>query len=131
MQNLNQIRAAAALALCRPPGGDPMKPPFTRPEVARLPSLIIGNGLLAAVAFAIEDGKTTRDGINHVINGAAKHLSHPAHGIASLEECKVGDDIICMLTRHSSSDTDLQRATSETLAFLSYVKRFAAKPEND
>jgi CRISPR/Cas system CMR-associated protein Cmr5 small subunit len=45
MQNLEQIRAAAALAVADK---------TTKADVSKLPAMIISNGLLAATAFATE-----------------------------------------------------------------------------
>lgn len=121
MQNLDQIRAAAADKLCK------AKPAFQRSDVAGIPALIIANGLLAATAFADEDGKQTREGMKSVMNGVASHLANQVHGIAVLAGKTSAKPMIDALSSPGATSLDLQRATSEALAFLAFVKRFANK----
>jgi CRISPR/Cas system CMR-associated protein Cmr5 small subunit len=120
MQNLDQIRAAAANELCT-------KSEFFRSDVAGFPSLIINNGLLSATAFAIESGREQRKGISAAVEGLAKHLGNPAHGIEVIRGVASSADLIRKLSDRTASSLDLQRATTEALAFFSYVKRFAQK----
>jgi CRISPR/Cas system CMR-associated protein Cmr5 small subunit len=119
MQNLDQIRATAASHLCN-------NAPFKRSEIAGFPSLVINNGLLAATAFAIESGRETRSGISAAVDGMARHLANPVHGMAALNGVNSADSLIRALSARATS-LDLQRATTEALAFFSYLKRFAPR----
>jgi CRISPR/Cas system CMR-associated protein Cmr5 small subunit len=117
MQNLDQIRATAAHTLCK-------RANFTRSEIAGFPSLVMNNGLLAAMAFAIEGDREARTGVAEAVNGMALHLANPVHGIPALRSVRSADTLIRALSENATS-LDLQRATSEALAFFSYLKRFA------
>ena len=119
MQNLDQIRAARADALCRIPQGK-TKPDFYRNDIASIPALILTNGLLAAAAFCCEEGKDARAGMKAAFKGIAGHLHE--RGLASVSE---GTQLASDLARKDS--LNLQRATAEALALLSYLKRFSVK----
>lgn len=119
MKNLEQIRAAAALNTASK---------TTKAEVNKLPGMIIANGLMAATAFAKEaskDGIPKRSGMKAAMDGAAEHLAE--QGI--VPECSDSDALVKRLTEVSSAA--LQEATAEALAFLGYVKRFAAKADGE
>jgi CRISPR/Cas system CMR-associated protein Cmr5 small subunit len=122
MQNLDQIRATAAHALCK-------KANFSRADVAGFPGVIMNNGLLSATAFATEAGRESRSGIAAAIDGLARHLANPALGIDSLQGIQSTADLLKALSEKASS-LDLQRTTTEALAFFSYVKRFAPRKNN-
>lgn len=122
MQNLDQIRAAAASNLCN-------RASFTRAEIAGFPSLVMNNGLLAATAFAIESDREARAGIAAALDGMARHLANPVHGITALTNVNSAHSLIQKLSANASS-LDLQRCTAEALAFFSYVKRFAPRKAN-
>jgi CRISPR-associated protein Cmr5 len=114
MQNLDQIRAAHALSAAS--GTD-------KGSVAKLPGMILTNGLLATLAFACED-KDPRKGMKAAADSLAQHLSHPAYALAELATCKTGAALGSKLAGDSLT---LQRATTESLAYFSYLKRFATK----
>jgi len=120
MKNLEQIRAAAALCVA-------VK--TSKTAVSKLPAMILANGLLAAAAFASEkkkDGKSPkRPEMRAVVEGAALHLANPQLGNSALTGCSTAEDLMKRLSANDS--TDLQRATSEALAFIGYVKRFTVK----
>jgi len=118
MQNLDQIRAAAADKLL-PLGA---KHDFDRSDVVGIPALILSNGLLAAAAFCCEQGKEKRAGMKLAFNGIATHLKERGLTTASTGQGLISD----LVTKDS---LDLQRATTEALAFLAYLKRFAVKKE--
>jgi CRISPR/Cas system CMR-associated protein Cmr5 small subunit len=122
MQNLEQIRAAAAL---------PVAGKTTKADASKLPALIIANGLLAATAFATEpkkDGGFKREAMAEVLNGTARHLANPVHGLTALAGVTDARTMTRALSERASS-FDLQRATAEALAFIGYVKRFSSKEE--
>jgi CRISPR/Cas system CMR-associated protein Cmr5 small subunit len=116
MQNLEQIRAAAAARLL--PEGQ--RHPFTRADISSIPALIIGNGLLAAAAFCCEEGKDARRGMRTAFDGIADHLR--SRDLTNVTTGRaLADDLA------SKDSLTLQRATAEALAFLSYLKRYALK----
>ena len=122
MQNLEQIRAAAAL---------PAADKTTKADVNKLPAMIITNGLLATTAFATEakkDGGYKREAMADVLNDAAQHLANPVHGLTVLAGVTDARAMTKALSEKASS-AELQRATTETLAFIGYVKRFARKED--
>lgn len=118
MQNLDQIRAAAALNAAKD---------LERSAISSLPGLILSNGLLSAAAFANADGGgANRDHLKKAMHAAACHLAARKIVGSSVQ------DIPSLLGFLSKSDAmTLQRATTETLAFLAYLKRFAEKKKNE
>ena len=118
MQNLDQIRAAAADKLL--PEGQ--KHNFDRSDVVGIPALILTNGLLAAAAFCCEQGKDKRAGMKHAFDGIAAHLKERGLTTATNGQALISD----LATKDSLA---LQRATTEALSFLSFLKRFALKKE--
>jgi len=120
MQNLEQIRAAAALKVAEK---------TTKSDVNKLPAMIITNGFLAATAFATEESTGNgykRQAMAEVMNGTALHLANPIHGLTVLKTINDARSMTRALSENASS-VDLQRATAEALAFIGYVKRFAKK----
>jgi CRISPR/Cas system CMR-associated protein Cmr5 small subunit len=121
MQNLEQIRAARALA-------DQSK--TTKRDVTKLPALIVNNGLLAATAFAAETndkGRPKRRGMKAAMDSVALHLSNPQLGLPVMKDAKEAADIISRLTKAPAASGDLQRASGEALNYIAYLKRFAQK----
>ena len=120
MKNLEQIRAAKALAVASK---------TSKTAVSKLPAMILANGLLAAAAFACEtkkDGRTPkRSEMKAALDGAAEHLATAELSIPVLANAKTGNELIAKLS--AADSVHLHRATSETLAFLSYLKRFTTK----
>lgn len=113
MKNLDQLRAAHALTVAAD---------TDKASSAKLPSMILSNGLLATLAFACEQTKNEakRPTMNAAANGLAVHLrtvlpeaGGATSGKALAENLAKGEALT------------LQRATIETLAYLSYLKRFA------
>lgn len=114
MQNLDQIRAAAAIADAK--GLD-------RSAISKLPGLILTNGLLSAAAFCeAEGGGDNRGHLKNAMIATARHL-------ASRRIIKEGtSDIRSLISDLSGKDSlTLQRAATESLAYLAYLKRFAKK----
>jgi CRISPR/Cas system CMR-associated protein Cmr5 small subunit len=114
MTNLDQIRASAALEPARN---------LDRSAISKLPGLILNNGLLSAAAYCdAEGGGDNRGHLKNAMIATAEHLA--SRGIAAN-----GTADIRSLIRDLSQGTsfNLQRATSEALAFLAYLKRFAKK----
>lgn len=114
MQNLEQIRAAAAL--------EPAQN-LDRSAVNKLPALILANGLLATAAFCkAEGGGDNRGHMKRALDAVAAHLARQrliAPAVTTTE------GLIADLARLDSHH--LQQATGEALAYLAYLKRFAPK----
>ena len=122
MQNLDQIRAAAALKAADK---------TSRQAVSKLPAMILQNGLLAATAFATEgkDGKPKRSEMSAAMNATASHLANPNLGITLLTGNNDAAKMTAALSSATATSLDLQRATTAALAFLAFLKRFATKDE--
>jgi CRISPR type III-B/RAMP module-associated protein Cmr5 len=116
MQNLEQIRATNALQPARN---------LDRSAVNKLPALVLANGLLAAAAFCdAEGGGENRKDMKKAMDATAEHLSKRNIIAAGKKTTK---ELIQDLSNGDSQH--LQRATSEALAFIAYLKRFAPRKE--
>lgn len=123
MKTLAQIRATNALTAAKQPGmglgqqgGD---------ALSGFPMLIKSDGLLSALAFAVErksDGKRKQPGAYLIANAIAQHLSADAVRIVAAKDA---DTLVDELARAVEA-SQLRRATTEALAFLNYLKRFVA-----
>lgn len=73
--------------------------------------------------------------MKNAMDAAAQHLKHPIHGLTVLAGCADAGTLIERLTKgHQGEDATslhLQRATSEALAFLAFLKRFATKEKKE
>jgi CRISPR/Cas system CMR-associated protein Cmr5 small subunit len=123
MKYLDQIRAAHALEAAQATNNGRFR--MVRADVAGFPALIIQNGLLAAFAYASEEGKSTRAGMKHACDCTASHLS--SHGIPILSNARNASALIEALSSGHATSLDLQRATSEALQFFAFLKRFAER----
>jgi CRISPR type III-B/RAMP module-associated protein Cmr5 len=115
MRNLEQIRAAAALAAAQSQSQS-----LKKSAVSKLPALILNNGLLATAAFCLEGGDTHRGGMKTALEATAGHLA--SRGIIPTNNTALREFIEYLSNRNSH---ELRRATSEALAFIGYLKRFA------
>ena len=123
MQNLEQIRARNALARAQ----DVRAQNAEGNALSGYPSLIINNGLMAAVAFSIQKGEQ----MQRIANAIGYHLSNlgDGHQQTNLLQGQPAD-AGGVLAKLSAANTDallLQRCTAEAISFLAYLKRFAAK----
>lgn len=117
MRNLDQIRAENAIKQA----GNTYKGQNDGNIVKKVPTMIQQCGLLSTLAFANEKGK---DGYANVLKACITHLhtlqmtalagSDPDINAFSSELCK------------GSSD-NLRAVTAEILAYLNYLRRYAAK----
>jgi CRISPR/Cas system CMR-associated protein Cmr5 small subunit len=121
MQNLEQIRARNALRfnaedgpkIIGPDGGD---------VISKIPSLILNNGLLGTAAYAF----TQKPGWQILFDHVARHLADPDIAIVPVSV----KDHRCLMDYLTSSDATsetLKLATAETMAWLTYARRFVAK----
>lgn len=122
--NLEQYRALMALASAKDielgTGGGQM--------VAKKASTqILENGFLGALAFAIEPkkgGGFKNPGHQSVFEAVRKYLV----GISALKKSPTTEEM--MFEASSRSADDLRYITSETVAYMNYLRRFA-KPDKD
>lgn len=123
-QNLEQLRAKHALGFAQKvadgkvkatgqQGGDAMK---------KIPPMIMANGLLAAIAFAIEQKKdgSARPGHQAIFDAIAEHLA--SGEIAITPGVSTAKQLLDKLAKEDSHT--LKLATSEALAWLGYARRF-------
>lgn len=128
-QNLEQIRAGNALKTATAKAPDAK---VTKASVSKLPAMILTNGLLAAVAFATEEGKDSkpkRGAMSAAVQGLAGHLGDQRLHLPPLTGSKTSKELLDRLT--GAKSLDLQRATDEALAFLGYLKRFAPSGKDE
>ena len=127
LQNLEQVRAKSAIAFANSPaekrgkdGGEAIK---------KIPPMIMGNGLLASIAFAIEERRNgpARPGFTAIFDAIAKHLS--SEPIAILTGTASAEQLIDKLAE-SDSQT-LKLATAEALQWLGYARRFVSGGADD
>ncbi len=123
MRNLEQIRAKNALAAAptigRGVGGG-------RAVAKKVPAMIIDNGFVGAMAFAVEDAD--KNGYQSVFKAILIHLKDAGmmYGITKDENNLSG-----FLRELCEKDAVILRAiTAEALAYLNYLRRFA-KPDKD
>lgn len=109
-QNLDQLRAASAVA----PAAE-----LSRSSISKLPGMILTNGLLSTAAFC-DSGGENREDLRRAMIATIKHLA--ARDILSPDVCNIRGLIEDLGKKDAFT---LQRATSEALAFLAYLKRFA------
>ncbi len=120
MKNLSQIRAANALKhgkkFAGQKDGDVIK---------GFPMLVLTNGLLAVGALCLEKndkGIRKQQGAHDILYAIADHLQ--CAGVA-ITKARDAEALVNELVSPTADAALLRRATAETLAFLSYLKRFA------
>jgi len=119
MQNLDQLRAAHALREAAS---------TDKASVSKLPAMILTNGLLGALAFAAEAEKPKREKLLAAVTSLTRHLAQPTLGLPELANLTTPT---ALATKLAGGDAlTLQRATTEALAYFSYLKRYAPKKDN-
>lgn len=124
MKNLAQVRAASALQLAKSNqkivganGGEAIK---------KVPPMIAANGLLAAIAFCLEENRTglQRAGYAAIFDAIARHLQSTE--IAITQNTNDARALLAYLVNENSQT--LKLATAEAMEWLSYARRFV-RPE--
>lgn len=118
IENLDQIRAQHAVRVAE--GID-------RKAVTRIAAMIVNNGLLAAAAFADQrtsQGQPQKPEMKKVCDVLADYLRSRGLTSGSVTTAMISD--LCSRERTSQ---DLRLATDEALAYLGFLKRFAAREE--
>lgn len=114
MKNLEQIRAKNALASknsITETVGNPHK---------KIPALILQNGLIATAAFALEKSK----GLESVFSAVIKHLKD----VKLYDGEESTENFLEYLTQRCTHE-ELRHITQETMAYLSYLRRFVKGQE--
>lgn len=114
MRNLEQIRAANALNVKIEKDSDNDSNSIAK----KVPSMIIENGLLATAAFSFESNKKGYKSVFE--NGIIPHLASLNRLPGSSKDL---EEFIADLSKIESSR--LRAITSETMAYLNYLRRFA------
>ena len=124
MKNLAQVRAASALQLAKSKqkivganGGEAIK---------KVPPMIAANGLLAAIAFCLEEKRDglQRPGFAAIFDAIAIHLQSAE--IAITHDTPDAPSLLNHLVEADSQT--LKLATAEAMEWLSYARRFV-RPE--
>lgn len=119
MQNLEQIRARNALAFARSgaiqgaQGGEVIK---------KISPLILNHGLLATAAYSF----TEKEGWQKTFDAIARHLADPAIAILPVGK-NDREKLMDCLTGSDATSELLKLATAETMAWLTYARRFVRK----
>lgn len=93
-------------------------------EVAKkIPSLVVMHGLLGAMAFALSDEK--KAGHRAVFEAVREHLQ--VIGDATAKDTESVEEWFKNLAGEDTSATQLRLTTAETLAYLTFFRRFAKK----
>ena len=121
MNNLEQIRAANALAFSKEgsvSGRDKGE------VIKKIPPLIMNHGLLNTAAYSYAE---KNEGWQKVFDAIARHLASPQIEILPIA---VHDrhSLMEYLANVANSQT-LKLATTETMAWLQYARRFVKKSE--
>lgn len=116
MQNINQIRARHVLDFSKSfenkgiNGGEVIK---------KIPPVMMNNGLLAALAYAMDErNKAWKD----VFDGIACHLASSEIGIVP-KNCRDAKSLLEYLTGDGTMCDILRAATSEAGAWLNFARR--------
>ena len=114
MQNLEQIRAKNALMAAEDKDAPKGK---NGGEVAKkVPAMIQQNGLLGALAFAIDTGA----GYEKVLKGAISHYKLVDKSVTA-DDSEPFAKWLC-----NQDSAKLRAATAEILAYLNYYRRFVS-----
>lgn len=126
MKNLAQVRAASALKFANSPvekrgrdGGEAIK---------KVPPMIAANGLLATIAFCLEENRNglQRPGYAAIIDAIAGHLQ--SEEIAITKGTSHARELLFHLVDNDSEI--LKLATGESIEWLSYARRFVRDNPN-
>lgn len=116
MQNLEQIRARNALTL------DSVSGVNNGEVIKKIAPLILNHGLLATAAYSFSE----KEGWQKVFDAIARHLADPHIAIAP-QQCTDREKLMKFLTDEDTTSEVLKHATAETMAWLSYARRFVKK----
>ncbi len=123
MKNLEQIRAQSAIKFADEvaSGQSSARGAEGGEAIKKIPPMIMGNGILATLAFSLEP---RREGFASIFSALAKHLASNEIGITP------GVSDASSLIRHltEADSATLKLATAEALEWLGYARRFVKPP---
>jgi hypothetical protein len=122
MQNLEQIRARNALDFAKR-DGDKICGPLGGEVIKKLPSHILNHGLLATAAYSF----TEKLGWQLTFDAIARHLADPDVAIVPAQRVKDRASLLDWLTAKDATSEVLKLATTETMAWLQYARRFVKR----
>ena len=121
MQNYEQIRARHVMDFAQKHGarvtGDQ-----GGEVIKKISPIIMNHGLLAAMAYSF----TEKEGWQLVFDAIARHLSSPEVAVVPAAASD-REKLIGFLTQENTTSETLKRATSETMAWLEYARRFVKR----
>ncbi len=120
MQNLEQIRARNALAFGL---AGAVRGENKGEVIKKVAPLIMNHGLLATAAYSF----TEKEGWQKVFDAIARHLADPDVAVVPGDEVKDRQTLMEYLTAKTTNSEVLKHATSETMAWLQYARRFVKK----
>lgn len=118
LRNLEQVRAFNAMTASK-------KPAIKAEYVKKIPAMIIQNGLLGALAFALEKG----DEYKVIFTSLIEHLA--AKEIKLNVQTNANDLESFMTGLAQQSSAKLRAVTAESLAYFNYLRRFAGKKKEE
>lgn len=119
MQNLEQIRARNALNFAN---RGPVRGDKGGKVIEKVSPLIQNHGLLATAAYSF----TENEGWQKVFDAIAQHLADKDVAIVDVG-CTDRVKLMEFLTRKEITSETLKLATAETMAWLTYARRFVKK----
>lgn len=122
MQNLNQIRARHVIEFAKDPRTD-ISGINDGEVIKKIPTVIMNNGLLAALAYAMDP---KNKGWASVFNGITRHLADEAFIDPS---CSSASDLLDFLVGEDASSTVLRNVTNETMAWLEFARRLVQRKD--
>jgi len=127
MQNLEQLRARNALAFANR-HGEQIRGPQGGEVIKKLPPLILNHGLLATAAYSFSEDKV---GWQLTFDAIAAHLADADVAVLPGDKVKDRQSMMEYLTGKATTSEVLKHATAETMAWLTYARRFVKKPTAD
>lgn len=122
MYNLEQIRARNAWTFAQK-NGDKIRGPQGGEVIKKLAPHILNHGLLATAAYSFNE----KPGWQLTFDAIACHLADPNIGLVPAEKVKDRASLMSFLTSETTTSGVLNLATSETMAWLQYARRFVTK----
>lgn len=124
-KTLDQIRAAVALEK----KGNIIRSKGDSDKTKSLPTMVQTNGLLGAIAFAVDKNENSSEKAYYsIVEAIVVHLKKVREQDPSIIPEEVGDrpeDLADYLAK-KATPTQFRRITAEVLAFLNYLRRFAS-----
>lgn len=119
MQNLNQIRARHVMELVKAHPDGNFGGVNGGEVVKKIPPRIMNNGLLAALAYSLDE---KNKGWKNIFDGIAQHLSSKEIMVVDRSVYDTRG-LLYYLVEQNTSSIKLREATAETMAWLDFARR--------